>query len=75
VFDAPQQRGPYEQRIEYLRKVIQNTPAHVVMVGVKKCKGKDHLLESLAQVEAEGGEGLMIRRPGTSAFFIFTEET
>lgn len=65
VFDAPSHNGIYEQRLEHLKKVLQNCPPQVVMVGVKKCKGKEHLLESLSQVEEEGGEGLMIRKPGS----------
>lgn len=36
------------------------------MVGIEKCKGRDHLKKMLAEVEKVGGEGLMLRQPGSS---------
>jgi DNA ligase-1 len=32
---------------------------------MKKCEGKDQLLQLLAQVQEEGGEGLMLRKPAS----------
>jgi DNA ligase-1 len=35
----------------------------VALVGMKKCQGTDHLVQTLAEVEKVGGEGLMLRKP------------
>jgi len=34
-------------------------------VGTVRCEGREHLRRELAKVEAKGGEGLMLRQPGT----------
>jgi len=36
---------------------------YAAVVGMKKCKGLDHLLSTLDQVLKVGGEGLMLREP------------
>jgi DNA ligase-1 len=38
---------------------------YAAVVGIEKCKGIAHLKETLALVEKYGGEGLMLRRPGS----------
>lgn len=40
--------------------------AYAAPVGTIKCEGRDHLMVELAKVEAKGGEGLMLRKPGAS---------
>ena len=40
VFDAPEHEGAYEQRIEYIKKVIDPLKMNAAVVGVKKCEGK-----------------------------------
>lgn len=67
VFDAPNARGGFEDRIAHVDKVLKRAEAkyarpleHVV------CSGFDHLREELTRVESLGGEGLMLREPKSS---------
>lgn len=64
AFDAPQARGPFEERYASVKKAC-DAPDKVscAAVGMVKCKGKQHLLDELKRVEAAGGEGLMLRQP------------
>lgn len=64
IFDAPAHGGPFEERV----KLLQSLPAHEY-AGVHVhtvCNGIAHLKEELARVEALGGEGLMLRQPGSA---------
>ena len=40
-------------------------PAYAKFVEHEKCRGKDHVTKELARIIALGGEGLMIRQPGS----------
>jgi DNA ligase-1 len=66
VFDAPQSPGTFEERQAYLAALLSNKvhPYHGVLTQ-KKCKGFDHLQKELERVERLGGEGLMLRQPGS----------
>ncbi|CEL62034.1 DNA ligase (ATP) [Rhizoctonia solani AG-1 IB] len=65
IFDIPSRGSePFEERIAYLKKHFQNIP-QVNVVEQTMCKSKDHLLETLKDVEREGGEGVMLRQPGS----------
>lgn len=65
AFDAPGLSAPFEQRLqavaEAARGVVGPTTAH----PHHRCDGLDHLREELAKVESLGGEGLMLRAPGS----------
>ena len=79
VFDAPniKQIG-LAKRLDAARVALANHTAgasssasaspsasgYVEVVEHKVCRGKEHVLEVLAEVEAEGGEGLMLAVPG-----------
>jgi DNA ligase-1 len=66
VFDAPEARGGFEQRLEHIAKVMKRADApHARYLEHVKCEGMDHLKEELKRVEALGGEGLMLRQPGS----------
>lgn len=66
VFDAPNAKGGFEQRIAHAQKVLKKAAApHARFLDQAQCAGFDHLREELARVEALGGEGLMLRRPGS----------
>ena len=66
VFDAPNAKGGFEERIAHAQKVLQKAGApHARHLEHVKCDGFDHLREELKRVEALGGEGLMLRRPGS----------
>jgi DNA ligase-1 len=67
VFDAPNATGAFEDRIAHLKQVLGrvNTP-HARVLEHVPCDGFDHLRAELVRVEGLGGEGLMLRRPGSS---------
>lgn len=65
VFDAPALKGPFEERLEYLADALGNhTPSANALEHVV-CEGLDHLQNELSRVESLGGEGLMLREPGS----------
>lgn len=59
VFDAPGLNEPFEARQEALTRL------GVQVLEQSRCEGLDHLREELKRVEALGGEGLMLRQPGS----------
>lgn len=66
VFDLPGAGGPFEERLEQLRDCL--SPVHSEFAEIHehaRCRGLDHLREELARVESLGGEGLMLRQPGS----------
>jgi DNA ligase 1 len=66
VFDVPSHAGPFEERMDLVRSHLdRNKPAHAKYLDQHPCKGVDHLREELKRVESLGGEGLMLRRPGS----------
>ena len=66
VFDAPNAKGGFEERIAHAKKVLGRAKApHARALDHHECLGIAHLREELARVEALGGEGLMLRRPGS----------
>lgn len=67
VFDAPGHGGDFEARVQHYHQYIATTkPPFVVGHAHEPCKGVDHLRAELKRVEALGGEGLMLRRPGSA---------
>eukprot|EP01119_Soliformovum_irregulare_P017480 TRINITY_DN5207_c0_g1_i1.p1 TRINITY_DN5207_c0_g1~~TRINITY_DN5207_c0_g1_i1.p1 ORF type:complete len:557 (-),score=200.99 TRINITY_DN5207_c0_g1_i1:3-1673(-) len=67
VFDAPDHDGGYEDRVKWLNSVIkpEKKTTYAVVVGIKKCEGRAHLKKFLDDVNKLGGEGLMLRLPGS----------
>jgi DNA ligase-1 len=66
VFDAPNAKGGFEDRIAHAEKVLARAGcAHARFLEHVKCEGFDHLREELKRVEGLGGEGLMLRKPGS----------
>lgn len=66
VFDAPKHPGPFEERLSVIEEVVsRRAAAHLRGHPHEVCRGVDHLREELARVEALGGEGLMLRKPGS----------
>ncbi|CAE7088844.1 unnamed protein product [Rhizoctonia solani] len=65
IFDVPSRGSePFEERVDYLKKTFRNIP-QVHVVEQTMCKSRDHLLEMLKDVERQGGEGVMLRQPGS----------
>ena len=66
VFDAPGHAGGFEARVQHYHQFIdRQKPAYAVAHPHEPCRGVDHLRSELKRVEALGGEGLMLRRPGS----------
>lgn len=66
VFDAPTEGARFEDRMKALAELFkkrggQYARAHEQVL----CQGRQHLLDELARVESVGGEGLMLRQPGS----------
>lgn len=61
AFDAPEHPGTFEERMMVVRRcgTLSLPVTHV------RCEGFEHLRERLALVESLGGEGLMLRKPGS----------
>ncbi|HLL20799.1 MAG TPA: DNA ligase, partial [Kofleriaceae bacterium] len=67
VFDAPNAKGGFEERLAHAQKVLTRAGApHARWLEHVPCEGFDHLRDELRRVEQLGGEGLMLRRPGSS---------
>ncbi len=66
VFDAPGADGEFESRLEFLQDVFrQRELEHANLLDQSRCEGLKHLRDELAQIEVIGGEGLMLRQPGS----------
>ena len=70
IFDIPS-RGEetFEDRYKFLEENFgENGPlkaSQIVVVQHEQATSRDHLLEKLKEIESLGGEGLMLRKPGS----------
>ena len=66
VFDAPNAKGAFEKRAAHAQQVLERAAApHARWHEHVTCTGVEHLRRELQRVEALGGEGLMLRQPGS----------
>ncbi len=66
VFDAPKLGEVFEARIAFIRQFLDERQTKYAEPHVHtRCESTDHLKEELARVESLGGEGLMLRKPGS----------
>lgn len=67
VFDCPSMGDkPFEDRIAFVRATFDKLRIRWVHVlEHTECTGRKHLLEMLDDIIAKGGEGLMLREPGS----------
>jgi DNA ligase-1 len=65
VFDAPQLDVSFSRRYAYLIQSLKGTHPRLNVVKHTECRDMDHMLASLREVEALGGEGLMLRDPSS----------
>jgi DNA ligase 1 len=66
AFDAPALDAAFEDRLAFVREHVErHRPPHLKAHEHAVCRGLEHLRAELARVEALGGEGLMVRRPGS----------
>jgi DNA ligase-1 len=64
VFDLPDMCAPFEERYAALHRVADNVPYISVVKQVRVVSMK-HLTVELKRVQSLGGEGLMLRQPGS----------
>ena len=66
VFDAPALDAPFEERLAYCERYVEDVaPPYTEWLPHERCRDVAHLREELARVEGLGGEGLMLRQPGS----------
>jgi DNA ligase-1 len=66
VFDAPGLDEPFEARLEHVSATLGHIGSEYVSpLEHQRCRGLEHLREELERIEALGGEGLMVREPGS----------
>jgi len=64
IFDAPQAKGGFESRLDFARQWFQHHPnPQVTIIEQERCQDEAHLRRKLADIEALGGEGLILRKP------------
>jgi DNA ligase-1 len=66
VFDAPALDEPFEQRLKFVDEALHGIGSEFLRPHEHmRCRSLDHLREELTRVESLGGEGLMLRQPGS----------
>ena len=66
AFDAPAATGPFEARQALLQGMFRETSVpYARLLQQDRCTGIGHLQTELARIESLGGEGLMLRQPGS----------
>ncbi|KAL4235333.1 hypothetical protein ACF0H5_006968 [Mactra antiquata] len=67
VFDAPHlEEQPFETRMKAIKDYFDKAkPGYAKFVVHEKCTGSDHVDKELKRIIDLGGEGLMIREPGS----------
>jgi DNA ligase-1 len=66
VFDLPAAPEAFEDRQRQLADLLRTQrPEFAQVHPQEQCRGGDHLRDELARVEHLGGEGLMLRQPGS----------
>jgi len=66
IFEVPNGPGGLDARLERLQKYMERHPtAHLRIIPQTLCRNIDHLKVRLTEIEAAGGEGLVLRNPVT----------
>lgn len=66
IFDTPTLARPFEQRLQALAEIVQSHQPQFAQVLVQRvCQNRKHLDDELERIEVLGGEGLMLRLPGS----------
>ena len=67
IFDAPAVPGPVEQRFAYAEQIVQDASTQVLLFHPQvRCRSMADLQEELRRITSQGGEGVMLRQPGTA---------
>jgi len=66
VFDAPAVPEPFERRLNRIADMLaEHRPDFALLHHHIRCRNETHLREELGRVLALGGEGIMLRQPGS----------
>ena len=66
IFDAPGCSGVFENRLAFVeRRLAEHQPTFAEPLHHYRCRGVSHLQEELNRIASLGGEGLMLRQPGS----------
>ena len=66
IFDAPAANGGFEDRIAFLKDSLARAASKFALEHAhERCRSLDALRAELKRIEALGGEGLMLRQPGS----------
>jgi len=66
IFDAPACTGVFENRLAHVDRLLKKQqPAFAEALHHYRCRGTSHLQDELARIDSLGGEGLMLRQPGS----------
>ncbi len=66
VFDAPAIAEPFERRMAAVAEWLgAGQPPFALALAQTACRNRDHLSGELARIEKLGGEGVMLRQPGS----------
>ncbi len=65
IFDLPENPGVFEARQMCLREMLYRLPAWADKLPQTLCLSVQHLRDTLTYVEELGGEGVMLRQPGS----------
>ena len=67
VFDAPEAKGSFEERLAFLKETFEGGDhQYASVLAQDACEGEEQLRQRLVEIEDEGGEGLMLREPGSA---------
>jgi DNA ligase-1 len=66
IFDAPAAKGGFEDRLAFLKDSLAKSAAKFTRQHPhERCKSLEALRAELTRIESLGGEGLMLRQPGS----------
>jgi DNA ligase-1 len=66
IFDVPKTGGGFEARLNLAKKwFTQNPSEYAFVIDQKPVKSREQLKKELQRIEKMGGEGLILRKPGS----------
>ena len=65
IFDVPNEGTKFETRMGVMNDVANACASHIRAVEQYKCTSNESLLKQLQEMDDSGGEGLMMRQPGS----------
>jgi DNA ligase-1 len=67
IFDAPSASGGFEERLTFLQETLAKGASKFARQHAhERCKSLETLRAELTRIESLGGEGLMLRQPGSN---------